>query len=302
MLQRFTGLEGPDLALAALRNQSVVGGDAILAATIRESSEIVSYGPGTVIIEESAPDNDICFILAGRVAIKVHNREVAVRTVGQHIGEMAIVDPGQPSTASAVAVGEVVAARLTAAAFMKVAERNPGLWKNIARELAARLLQRNRFIKPPNAVPSLFVGCSGEALAIARAIQSALSYDPISVHVWTDGIMKASSSPIESLETELPQFDFAALVLAGDDTVISRSVTSEAPRDNIVFELGLFMGALGRSRTFLVQPRGGGLKIPTDLMGITPLTYEMGAVDRLPALVAPVCNELRTSILTAGPR
>ena len=77
-------------------------------------------------------------------------------------------------------------------------------------------------------------------------------------------------------------------------------MTSNAPRDNIVFELGLFMGALGRSRTFLVQPRGAGLKVPSDLMGITPLTYEAGLSDELATLVAPVCNAIRSAVLAVG--
>lgn len=302
MLRRFTGPEGPQLVVAALRNQPVIGDDADLAETVCKSAEIVGFKPGSTVIEESGPGNDICFILAGEVAIRVFDREVATRTAGQHIGEMALVDPGQPRSASAVAVDEVVVARLSANAFTGVAESNPKLWRNIARELAARLRQRNRFIASPNPRPILFVGCSAESLPVARAIQSALAHDPTVVTVWTDGVFKASSFPIESLERELPKVDFAALVLASDDRVISRNVTSDAPRDNIIFELGLFMGALGRSRTFLVHPRGADLKIPTDLMGIMPLVYESGPEGDLSSAVASACNELRAAIRTAGPR
>ena len=302
MLGRFTGPEGPQLVIAALRNQPVIGDDADLAETISASAEIAGFQPGATVIEESGPDNDICFILAGNVSIRVLDREVAVRTAEQHIGEMALVDPGQPRSASAVAVDEVVVARLSSTAFTDVAESNPKLWRNIARELAARLRQRNRFIASPNPRPVLFVGCSAESLPVAREIQSALAHDPIVIKLWTDGIFRASSFPIESLERELTEADFAALVLTSDDKVISRNVTSAAPRDNIIFELGLFMGALGRSRTFLVQPRGADLKIPTDLMGIIPLVYESGTESDLSSSVASACNGLRTAILAAGPR
>ena len=153
-----------------------------------------------------------------------------------------------------------------------------------------------------NPRPVLFVGCSTESLPVAQAIQSALAYDPIEVKVWTDDTFEASDFPILSLERELPKVDFAVLVLSPDDKVVSRETTSDAPRDNIVFELGLFMGALGHSRTFLVYPHGIDIKIPTDLAGITPLTYEQRLQYELPSAIAPACNQLRNLIRKAGPR
>ena len=137
-----------------------------------------------------------------------------------------------------------------AARFAKITDRFPLLWRNIARELAERLRQRNRYISPMNPRPVLFVGCSTEALNLGRAIQSALDYDQIIIKVWADGIFDASSFPVESLERELQSVDFAALVLSPDDTVISCDASSDAPRDNLIFELGLFTGALGRSPHF----------------------------------------------------
>ena len=103
-----------------------------------------------------------------------------------------------------------------------------------------------------NPRPVLFVGCSTEALRIGREIQTALDHDPIIVKPWTDGIFGAGSFPLEALERELERVDFAVLVLSPDDTVISRDTANDVPRDNIVFELGFFMGALSRSRTFLL--------------------------------------------------
>lgn len=302
MLERFTGAGGRNLVVDVLRSQSVIGEGDDLAEIVYDHAEIVGFSPGSTIIEASAPDNDIFFILAGTVSIRVFGRETAIRTAGQHIGEMVVVDPGQPRSASAVAENEVVAARVSANAFTKLTEANPRLWRNIARVLAERLRQRNRFVSPLNPRPALFIGCSSESLAIGRAIQSALDHDPIAVKVWTDGIFQASSFPIESLERELQHVDFAVLVLSPDDVVVSRNSTSDAPRDNLVFELGLFMGALGHSRTFLVYPHDIDIKIPTDLKGITPLTYESCLPGGIADAIAAACNELRSLILTAGPR
>ena len=302
MLERFTGIDGQSLIVAALRNQPLIGNDDALSETIAASSELIGFPPGDTVIEQAAPDNTVYFILAGTVSIRVLNREVAVRTAGQHVGEMALVDPGQPRSASAIALDEVVVSRLSAAEFSNLAESNPKLWRNVARELATRLRQRNRFVTRANSRPALFIGCSSESLPVARAIQSELAYDPVAVRLWTDGVFRASSFAIESLESELDKADFAALILSSDDRVTSRNFTGDAPRDNIIFELGLFMGALGRRRTFLVHPRGVDLKIPTDLLGIIPLTYESGADDDILSAVAPACNELRTLIKAAGPR
>ena len=302
MLERFTGADGRNLAVDALRDQSIIGEGADLAEIVYDHAVIVGFSTDSTIIEASAPENDIFFILAGTVSIRVFGRETAVRTAGQHIGEMAVVDPGQPRSASAVSEDEVVAARVPATAFTKLAEANPRLWWNIARVLAERLRQRNRLVSPLNPRPVLFVGCSSESLPIAHAIQSALDHDPTLVKVWTDDTFQASSFPIESLERELQHIDFAALVLSPDDVIVSRDTTRGAPRDNVIFELGLFMGALGHSRTFLVYPRDVDIKIPTDLMGITPLTYDSSSLCEPAAALAPACNKMRNIIRAGGSR
>ena len=302
MLSRFTGREGRRVVIDALGDQPVIGEDANLAETICDRAEILGFASGTAIIEEDAPDNDIYFILAGVVSIRVGGREIAVRAAGQHIGEMAVVDPGQPRSASVVADDEVVAARVSAGTFASLAEANPRLWRNVARGLAKRLRQRNRFVRSVNPRPVLFLGCSTESLPIAEAVQSALSQAPMVVRVWTEDVFEASSFPIESLERELHRVDFAVLVLSPDDRVISRDLVAEAPRDNIVFELGLFMGALGHDRTFLLYPHGIDIKIPTDLKGITALTYEPDPPCGLTPELEAACHQLRNQVLAAGPR
>ena len=302
MLKRFYGEDGLRQVIEALQDQILIGGSVRLAKTISYIAEVVGFPPGSTIIKESAPDNEVCFILSGNVSIHVGGREVAVRTAGQHIGEMSVLDPGQPRSASAVAIDEVVVARVGAINFISVADSNPRLWRNIARELSERLRQRNRFVSPMNAIPVLFVGCSAESLPLGRAIQTALSHDPVNVRVWTDNVFRASNFPVESLEQELASADFAVMVLAPDDTVISRETTTDAPRDNVIFELGLFMGVLGRSRTFLVCPRSLDLKIPTDLLAVTTLSYDVGDEINPAAAVASACNEIRELIHRNGSR
>lgn len=302
MLQRFCGQNGRTQLVEALHIQPIVNGDIAIAKAISGLVEVESFESGSSIIEESAPDNDLYFILAGAVSIRVAGREVAVRVAGQHVGEMALLDPGRPRSAAAMADGEVVAARIPASAFTALADANPRLWRNVARVLAERLRQRNRFVAPANPRPVMFVGCSTESLSVGRAIQSALEHDPIVVRVWTEDTFKASQFPVESLERELTRVDFAALVLSPDDRVISRDSEMQAPRDNLVFELGLCMGAVGHSRTFLIRPHGSEVKIPTDLSGFTPLTYRTGPDVPTSVVVSSACEEMRAAIRVAGPR
>jgi hypothetical protein len=73
-------------------------------------------------------------------------------------------------------------------------------------------------------------------------------------------------------------YDFAVLVLTDDDQITCRKVTQASPRDNVVFELGLFMGALGRRRAFplVAQTADGAPKIPSDLLGNTAVYLPKG--------------------------
>ena len=121
--------------------------------------------------------------------------------------------------------------------------------------------------------PSLFVGSSTEGLKIAKALQVLLDH-ACEVTIWSQGVFGLSQGTLESLVHALDEYDFAVLVLTADDLVTSREASSAAPRDNVLFELGLFMGGLGRNRTFIVYDRTAGLKLPSDLAGVSSATFE----------------------------
>ena len=210
---------------------------------------------------------------------------------------MALIDPMAPRSATVVAQQATVVARVSEKNFTTVANNHPELWRRIAVQLAERLRQRSRFIKEPNPQPHIFIGSSRESLELAEKIQVGLSSEPVSVFVWTDDIFVASKISIEALEAELIKADFAILVLAPDDRVFSRGHDSDAPRDNVIFELGLFMGALTRQRTFFVKPRGKDIKIPSDLFGVTPLEY-----DPMVTALDAVCSAIRKLVHGSGPK
>ena len=301
MLQRFSNPDGRRFVIEALEVQPVIAGYPQLAEALYDVSEIEDWEPGSIIMEQGDPANEICFILSGSVSVLIHGREVALRDAGQHVGEMAILNPGQPKSATVIAKQEVVIACIPAAAFADHANSHPLLWRNVARSLADRLRQRNAAVQNPNSAPSVFVGCSAESLAIGETVKTRLSHANIDVHLWTDDVFRPSTFMLESLEMELARSDFAALVLAPDDAVTSRNTTMAAPRDNVAFELGLFIGALGHTRTFLISPSDADIKIPSDLAGFTPLTYSMTGGSAPYKALEPACTRLIDAITVAGP-
>jgi hypothetical protein len=148
--------------------------------------------------------------------------------------------------------------------------------------------------------PALFIGSSSEGIAFARAVRDLLTQDA-EVTVWNEGFFGLGSVFIETLVNALPRFDFAVLVLTPDDLMNSRDVEMLSPRDNILFELGLFMGRLGRSRTFIVHQLNAKLKIPSDLSGVTTATFEWPREDNsYRSAVGSACDSIREVIRDLG--
>ena len=149
--------------------------------------------------------------------------------------------------------------------------------------------------------PTLFVGSSSEGLKVARAIQVLLDQS-CEVTIWSQGIFGLSEGTLESLVSALDDFDFAALVLTPDDLLTSRNESSSAPRDNVLFELGLFMGALGRNRTFIIYDRSAKLKLPSDLAGVNAATYEPHSSGNLQSSLGAATTRIDDQIAKLGVR
>jgi CRP/FNR family transcriptional regulator, cyclic AMP receptor protein len=301
MKSRFEGQEGQRHLVATLQNCVLVEHNEALAQQLAEVGELVSFEAGQSIISQDAEDNDVYFILVGEADVMVNNRRVATRSGRDSVGEMALLSPTEPRSATVVARSSIVALKLTEPAFHQVAQAYPQIWKAIAQVVADRLRERSAFLNYPNTKPLLFVGCSVESLKIAQEIQLGLKHDDVEVVIWTDGVFGPSGIPLDDLLKMVNESDFAVFIVSADDAVISRNREYHAPRDNTVFELGLFMSKLERSRTFIVREQDSDVKIPTDLLGITPLTYVKSSRN-LTTAMAPVCTELRKAIGGLGVR
>jgi hypothetical protein len=148
--------------------------------------------------------------------------------------------------------------------------------------------------------PTVFIGSSLEGLEVARAIQSELGRDA-ACNVWDQGMFRPGSYTLEVLQRQATSRDFAILVLTPDVLQASRNQTSFSPRPNVLFELGLFMGKLGRERVFVVQSQENRIEQPSDLHGLTVLEYDSRSSDGLQSAVAPSCYHIRQAIKAIGP-
>lgn len=151
-----------------------------------------------------------------------------------------------------------------------------------------------------DSLPSVFIGSSSEGLPVAKAFRDALAGDA-GVTVWHEGIFGLGDGTLESLVAATQRFDFAVLVLTPDDLVTSRKKRSQSARDNVLFECGLFVGKLGRHRTFITFDRRSDIKIPSDLAGITLAGFRRSESDApLDEQIRPAASAIREAIRRQG--
>jgi tetratricopeptide (TPR) repeat protein len=147
--------------------------------------------------------------------------------------------------------------------------------------------------------PKIFIGSSTEGLSVAYAVQNNLYHDSEPI-VWNQGVFELSDTTIESLIDISNTSDFGIFVFSPDDITKMREKKENTVRDNVIFELGLFIGKVGRKRTFILIPEKAKLHIPSDLLGITPGRFKADRQDNLEAATGPFCNQVRQQIKKVG--
>src|SRR5436853_2584422 len=148
--------------------------------------------------------------------------------------------------------------------------------------------------------PRIFLGSSGQQERLIQALTRGLQ-DIADVDPWTTGFNPGVST-LERLVELTREVDFAAFVFARDDWTTKGASPDAAsgqasPRDNVVFEAGLFGGALGIRRTFILHANGS--KLPSDLLGLTSVRYDPATG---PTEVRAINQKLRKAIETEGRR
>ena len=150
--------------------------------------------------------------------------------------------------------------------------------------------------------PRVFIGSSVESLEIAYELQENLEFYA-EVTVWTQGIFELSKYTLDSLLDVVDSSDFGIFIFSPDDISIIRDKEKNTVRDNVIFELGLFVGKLGKERAFIVMPRSceDNLALPTDLIGITPALFDQDRQDgNMQAALGPASSKINKAIKKQG--
>jgi predicted nucleotide-binding protein len=147
--------------------------------------------------------------------------------------------------------------------------------------------------------PRIFLGSSGKQEKLLQALTRGLE-EVAHVEPWTTSFNPGTTT-LERLVELAHEVDFAAFPFARDDwTTIGSQATPSAesgqasPRDNVVFEAGLFGGVLGMRRTFILHASGS--KLPSDLLGLTSVRYDEANAAELKA----INQKLRSAIEHEG--
>jgi len=146
-------------------------------------------------------------------------------------------------------------------------------------------------VSPTTRRPRLLIASTTEALDYARALQSLLAPD-IDAAVWDEGLFEPGEFSLESLEEHSGEFDGALVMATADDRVIARKKQFNAPRDNVVFEFGLFVAIFGRKRALLLVEAGQDIKAPTDIAGLTGVPFSK--TDPIEDGLEPAAKRLKT--------
>ncbi len=151
--------------------------------------------------------------------------------------------------------------------------------------------------------PRVFIGSSSEGRSVAEAFQ-ALIADDSEPTIWHQGVFGAGEYTMDALQRAAEESDFAVLVMTPDDVVERRGEAFPAMRDNVLLELGLFMGVLGLNRVLMLAPTTPRMAWPSDLAGITRLpSYPPDRSDRnLRAALGPAALEAKQIFGRRGSR
>ncbi len=146
--------------------------------------------------------------------------------------------------------------------------------------------------------PKVFVASSAEAIRLAEAVQANLRKNA-EVKLWTQNAFGLGRNFIDELIRNVRKSNFGVCIFSPDDTLIIRGKRQKSTRDNVIFELGLLMGRLGKQRSFIVKPEksADAIRELSDLLGIVPAEYDGNQAKTDPeGALGDVCTQIKDAM------
>ena len=300
LLERFQGPHGSALIRQAMQEQQCVRFAAPIADLLIAAGEMTAYDEGAVLMQEGGSDKDIYFLVAGLVSVQVNDRQVALRASGQHVGEMAMIEPTSLRSATVAAIEDTVALKVPEPAFTAIANQYPILWRRLAADLAGRSRASNKHLLHINDRPVLFLASSADEFSIANLIRINLSRDKVIVRVWMRNVFTVGRDTFEDLDQLVSTADFG-VILCPDELLRHRNGHSGTIRDNMLLEVGMSHGVLGHARTILVTFKRNSADSTADSLQVLSPDFSIGDGD-LDKQVASLCSEIRNRVQYFGVR
>lgn len=257
MIDRFLGDGNRQIRIYELQRQTIVKNELAIARELEEVATFQAVPAGQTIIEQNHSDRDVYFIISGEFdVIQNAHKIINVRKAGDHVGEMSALDSRLSRSATIRAKTDSIVAKVKGEDFKRVLNTHASvMYPPITETLCNRLFSRSKDIAPKREIPRVFVIGTAEGTEISDKVVKAMASDDLQVTPWNDpDFFRAGDLTLDRLEQSLELFDFAIAIVTSDDITISRGAASYSVRDNVMFELGLFMGQLGRQRTLILRP------------------------------------------------
>jgi hypothetical protein len=138
--------------------------------------------------------------------------------------------------------------------------------------------------------PKIFIGSSTIGYDIAEKVKMHLSVRG-DCFLWQDpGVWEPNRSTFDNLLRMASYFDFGIFVATADDLTLSDDKLVVESRDNVILEMALFLGAMGRDKSFLLVEEG--IKLPSDFNGIFMPRFNKNNVNS----IENSCKEYATKI------
>jgi hypothetical protein len=148
--------------------------------------------------------------------------------------------------------------------------------------------------------PTVFIGSSSENRKVVETLLPSLNMRTEATPWWASPAFAQDDTTFGALLTAVMSYDSAIFVIAADDLTTSRGSTKFTVRDNVLFELGLFMGQLGRERVIAILEQldsADRIKMPSDLLGLLMPGFTKESAGKLRSsieqIVPTICERIR---------